>query len=108
MTDETMKKATYTLLKDVATLKEAFIIDELQSYMDLSDPSNPTWSQAVRLRLLEIQDYKQKVREVIDKAKEIFKFKKQENELIMGNDYEIFNDKLSVLDWIEKELGFEK
>ena len=49
------------LFKDHATIKEAFIIDQLQEYMDLSDPSNPRWINQVRLRLQE------KVREAIDK-----------------------------------------
>ena len=55
------------LFKDHATIKEAFIIDQLQEYMDLSDPSNPRWINQVRLRLQEKKDWEEKVREAIDK-----------------------------------------
>ena len=48
-----LEKAIFKLCKDEATLKEAFIIDELQKYMDLSNPSKPEWIGKVRLRLKE-------------------------------------------------------
>ena len=63
--EEELNKSIYTLLQDAATIKEAFIVDELQSYMDLSDPSNPIWIQPVRVRLQEKRDWEQRQREVI-------------------------------------------
>lgn len=62
-----MEKAIFTLINDHATIKEAFIIDELQSYMDLSNPSKPLWTTPVRLRLKELNEHKQKVKEVYNK-----------------------------------------
>ena len=55
------------LLRDVATVKEAFIIDELQKYMDLSNPDNPKWVESVRLRLQDKEDWKNRVRQVLRK-----------------------------------------
>jgi len=62
-----IEKAKFKLIHDIATIKEAFIIDELQSYMDLSDPSNPKWIEPVRLRLQEKEDWKRRVKEAISK-----------------------------------------
>jgi len=63
-----MKKNVYKLIQDIATIKEAFIIDELQSYMDLKDPSNPKWAQLVRVRLQEKKDWEQRVKGAIENA----------------------------------------
>ena len=62
-----INESVFTLIKDHATIKEAFIIDELQSYMDLKDPSNPKWVTPVRVRLQEKKDWKQKASEAIIK-----------------------------------------
>ena len=59
MTTTKMKEAIYKLIQDTNTIKEAFIIDELQSYMDLSDTSNPKWIKPVRVRLQEKKDWEQ-------------------------------------------------
>jgi hypothetical protein len=58
-----IQATTNKLLRDYATIKEAFIIDELQKYMDLSNPSEPKWVENVRLRLQEKKDWE------IDKLK---------------------------------------
>ena len=63
--EKALDKAKYTLLQDVSTIKEVFIIDELQAYMDLSDTANPKWVQPVRVRLQEKNDWEQRVREAI-------------------------------------------
>jgi hypothetical protein len=59
------KEVAKNPIKDVATAREAFIIDELQKYMDLSNPSEPKWIESVRLRLQEKEDWKNRVRDVI-------------------------------------------
>jgi hypothetical protein len=59
------KEDTKNPIKDIATAREAFIIDELQKYMDLTNPSEPKWINSVRLRLQEKEDWKNKVRDVI-------------------------------------------
>jgi hypothetical protein len=66
----TPDKIVETLLKDVATVKEAFIIDELQKYMDLTK-NPPTWVEPVRLRLQEKEDWKREVKQVIEKLRAI-------------------------------------
>ena len=43
------------------------LIDGNYTLVPLSDPSNPKWEQPVRLRLQEINDYKQKVKEIVSK-----------------------------------------
>ena len=57
------REEKYKLLQDSNTIKEAFIIDELQSYMDLKDPSNPKWVKPVRVRLQEKGDWKRELLE---------------------------------------------
>jgi len=56
--------------KDIATIKETFIIDELQKYMDLSNPSEPKWIEPVRLRLQEKEDWKIQCKKAIEKLRE--------------------------------------
>lgn len=55
------------LMKDHLTLKEAFIIEQLQGYMDLSK-NPPVWIEPVRLRLQEKEDWKRQVKNVINKC----------------------------------------
>lgn len=62
-----INEAVFTLIKDHATIKEAFIIDELQSYMDLKEPSTPKWVNPVKVRLQEKKDWESKASEVIKK-----------------------------------------
>ena len=91
-----MKKETFTLIKDVATIKEAFIIDELQSYMDLSDPSNPFWVTPVRVRLQEKKDWEMKVKNAIEKVRQSLDFKHDPHNSA-ESDYTLRD--------LEKELG---
>jgi len=63
----TPDKIVETLLKDVATVKEAFIIDELQKYMDLTQKP-PVWVEPVRLRLQEKDDWKRQCEYAIEKC----------------------------------------
>jgi hypothetical protein len=63
--DFSEKEDTKNLIKDSAIAKEAFIIEELQKYMDLSNPSEPKWIGLVRLRLQEKEDWKNRVRDVM-------------------------------------------
>jgi hypothetical protein len=56
----------FTLQQDTALIKEVFILDQLQSYMDLKDPANPKWVQPVRLRLQEKGDWKSTLRSDIE------------------------------------------
>ena len=59
--------------EDYATIKEAFIIDELQKYMDLSNPSEPKWVENVRLRLQEKKDWEiDKLKALADQKRKIF------------------------------------
>ena len=64
-------KGTYVkLISDNATIKEAFIFEELQSYMDLSDPANPKWITPVKLRLQEKKDWEENVKAAIEKLED--------------------------------------
>ena len=71
--EEELEKAKYTLLQDISTIKEIFIIDELKSYMDLSDTTNPKWVQPVRVRLQEKKDWESKVVQAICECEEELK-----------------------------------
>ena len=62
-----INEGVFTLIKDHATIKEAFIVDELQSYMDLKDPSNPKWVTPVRVRLQKKKDWEQKIKDYFNK-----------------------------------------
>ncbi len=59
-----MKEIVRKFIENSAAIREAFIIEELQSYMDVSNPSKPTWVERVKLRLQEKEDWK---REIEDK-----------------------------------------
>ena len=50
---------------ELAKTAELFIIDRLQSYMEPDGKGGMKWVEPCRLRLIEIEDYKQRVREVI-------------------------------------------
>jgi len=68
-----IQATTNKLLRDYATIKEAFIIDELQKYMDLSNPSEPKWVENVRLRLQEKKDWEiEKEQALADQKVKIF------------------------------------
>lgn len=61
-----IEKLNEILTKDSATVKEAFIIDELQKYMDLTK-NPPVWVEPVRLRLQEKEDWKRITIDIINK-----------------------------------------
>lgn len=58
-----------TLLRDHATIKEAFIVEQLQGYMDLTT-SPPTWVESVKLRLQEKEDWVKEIQSRV--ARKIF------------------------------------
>ena len=84
----------FTLLKDVATIKEAFIIDELKSYMDFTNPSKPVWTKEVRLRLQEKKDWE-------------FNLKQSIKELREKNPYKDFEGRYRIV-WVECIEELEK
>lgn len=54
------------------------------------------------------KDFKESVKHIIKLAKIKYAITKEDNKLIYGNDYEIYNNKLDVLDWILKELNLKE
>jgi len=68
-----IQATTNKLLRDYATIKEAFIIDELQKYMDLSNPSEPKWVENVRLRLQEKKDWEIEKEQALANQKQKYK-----------------------------------
>jgi hypothetical protein len=47
-------------------IKEAFIIEELQKYVDTSDPPKLVWNEQVRVRLQEKKDWQQQLLRALD------------------------------------------
>lgn len=95
------KEIAFKLIQDIVTMKEAFIIEELQAYMDLSDPANPKWVVPVRLRLQEKKDWKKQVAGVIEKALLSHKSQSQYNAGV-SSIIKHYHD--SIVDFIENEL----
>ena len=50
---EILKETMIKLINETANSKENFIFEEMQQYMDLTDLSNPKWTNNVRLRMIE-------------------------------------------------------
>jgi len=88
--EEAIKKA----LTESAEVREVFILDELKDRFDFdSNTGIATLKQNCRLRLAEIEDYKQVVKDTIKKAHQ---------EAHLCNAIKEVHD---WIDWIEKELG---
>jgi len=105
--DEAIKRA----MEDSAGLQEAFICEQLRDNFDFDEVTQTaTIKSYVKVRLAEIEDYKQKVRNVIGKKKEIIQmciepFKdlpRHPDKISPAFHYE---QQLELLIKIEKELG---
>ena len=66
--DLNIREKVNELLKDHATIKETFIIDQLQTYMVGNKKGGMDWVEPVRLRLQEKEDWKREVENAIDKV----------------------------------------
>ena len=104
-----MEEAIHKLLKDVETGREAFVLEELQSYMDLKDSANPVWITPVRLRLQEKKDWENKVKEAIQKTENaLFKDEDEYGMLICDSTSPSYNEGYSdAIELIKKKLGLE-
>lgn len=79
--DEILKEAMINLIKKSFELKENFVFEKLQEYMDLSDPLNPKWTENVRIRMLEIHEAREDARkEERKRIKEIIEEKEKKYE----------------------------
>ena len=91
--DEAIKKA----MVDVAGLQEAFICEQLRDNFDFDENTQTaTIKSYVKVRLIELEDYKQKVRDAIDKCREKVK---------QAYEAEYGGSNTSEFDELEKELG---
>ena len=64
---EELQKSITKLMKDTVEAKELFILEELLPHVDTSDKNNLNWSQPMRLRIKELKEYKQTVKEALEK-----------------------------------------
>jgi biotin-(acetyl-CoA carboxylase) ligase len=48
-----LKEVIINLINQSSRFRENFIFEEMQGYMNLSDPTNPKWNENVRLRMIE-------------------------------------------------------
>jgi hypothetical protein len=64
MTVKPLSEEHAKLLKDHFTLKEAFLVEELQGHMIQNVDGTYSWSQEVKLRLQEKKDWEEKLKEL--------------------------------------------
>ena len=97
--EEKIKDVCKNLFIENVSAKEAFIIEKLQPYINLSeDKTKVELKEFVRIKLAKIEDYKQKVRDSLTKLKQV----------VQDNHQGLFVQVSNVLGYIEeleKELG---
>ena len=64
--EEVAENIAKEMAKEIAKVKDAFIMEELKPYYKIKD-GKIIFTQEVKIRLAEIQDFKNQVREVIDR-----------------------------------------
>lgn len=94
------------LIKEQATIREIFIIDELQKYMDFQKTNDGElkifWNEPVRLRLQEKKDWKESVRTELNKSLDYHQ--QQVDNMAQLNQLTLMHYHNSIIDFINNEL----
>ena len=92
-----MGDTIYKLIEEQSVIKEGYIFEELQAYMDFKD-NNATWKQGVRLRLKENKEANKDGRnEAIDDVLKLINGRFKENK-----DRNVLRELLVIKEEVEK------